>query len=69
LRVFFVAVGDSRGAAVNDSPGDCQSRDRARPQAGESPLEHHNSTLILIRLAYYFFAPRSVLKRLVIRDF
>ena len=41
-RVFFVAVGDSRGAAVNDSPGDCQSRDRARPQAGESPLEHQN---------------------------
>ena len=54
---------------MNDSPGDCQSRDRARPQVGESPLEHHNSTLILIRLAYYFFAPRSVLKRLVIRDF
>lgn len=37
--------GDSKGAGVNDIPVACQSRDPARPAAGESPLEHHQQDL------------------------
>ena len=34
--------GDSKGAGVNEAPVAPQSRDPARPEAGESPLEHQN---------------------------
>ena len=37
---IFVLLGDSKGAVVNGVPGARQSRDPARPQAGESPTRH-----------------------------
>ena len=40
---------------MNEALGAPQSRDPARPQAGESPLEHHNNTLILIESGFIFF--------------
>ena len=51
----FFCFGDSLGAGVHEALGAPQSRDPARPQAGESPLEHHNSTLILIESGYCYF--------------
>ena len=40
LLPFPLNRGDSKGTGVNDMPVACQSRAPARPEAGESPLEH-----------------------------
>ena len=43
---------------LENVPGARFPRDPARPQAGESPLEHHKSTLILIESGYFYYSPK-----------
>ena len=50
---------DSKGAGVNDMPVACQSRDPARPQAGESATLHQQKETGFVSVSICFFGGRT----------